>query len=427
MNIPRANESEIVRKLSFLMVLAVAALSFGFSAYGQAANPSPAAQASPAITGVIGEVKAVDAAAKQMIVRADSGVLFTVKLSDKTQYKRLAPGEKTLANATNITLADVGEGDRVWARGRVAADQKSVPALQLVVMSKADIAKKQDQERADWRRRGVLGMVASLNPASKEVTITSRTLMGTSQSVIIPITDKVMIRRYPPDTIPKFSDARPSSFEELKVGDQVRALGDKSADGTHLAAEEVVFGSFRLAGGTVTAIDAATGEVKINDLKTKQPLTVTIKSDSVLRRLPEGFGNFGGGMGPGGAGGAGGASGQGGARPPQNQAQGQRPQGGGTGGPQGAGMRMGGGTTMAEMLERLPTISINELKVGDMVVMSSIQSPDPARITAISLVTGVEPLLTMMAARQQGGGQARPAAVDLNSSFGGMFGGIGLP
>src|SRR5207245_3774528 len=130
--------------------------------------------------------------------------------------------------------------------------------------------------------------------------------------------------------------------EELKVGDQVRALGDKSADGTHLTAEEIVFGSFRLAGGTVTAIDPATGEVKINDLKTKQPLVVMIKSDSVLRRLPENFGMFGGGMGPGGAGGAGGAGGQGGARPPQNQAQSQRPQGerppgGGPGGPPGGG------------------------------------------------------------------------------------------
>ena len=91
-------------------------------------------------------------------------------------------------------------------------------------------------------------------------------------------------------------------------------------------------------------------------------------------------------------------------------------------------MRMGGGNmTMAEMLERLPTISINELKVGDVVIMSSIQGADPTRVTAISLVTGVEPLLTMMAARQQAGGPPRPAAADLNSSFGGMFGGMGLP
>jgi hypothetical protein len=81
---------------------------------------------------------------------------------------------------------------------------------------------------------------------------------------------------------------------------------------------------------------------------------------------------------------------------------------------------------MADMLDRLPVISINELKVGDTVLMSSLPGADPAQLTAISLVSGVEPLLAMMSARQQQGG-ARPQAVDLNGSFGGMFGGIGVP
>jgi len=78
------------------------------------------------------------------------------------------------------------------------------------------------------------------------------------------------------------------------------------------------------------------------------------------------------------------------------------------------------------MLERLPTISINDLKVGDTIIMSSLPGSDPTQFTAISVVTGVEPLLAMMAARPQAGGQARPQA-DLNSNFGGMFGGIGVP
>jgi co-chaperonin GroES (HSP10) len=441
----RGTKAEMFRPAFRTLAILIATTISALSGLAQTPQPSPAASV-PSFKNVIGEVKSIDGTAKQVIVRADSGTLTTVNLSEKAQYLRVAPGEKSLTNATNITLADVGEGDRVLAQGRPSADGKSLSGLRLVVMTKADIAKKHDQERADWRRRGVLGMVASVNPAAKEVTITSRTLMGTSQSVIIPITDKVMIRRYPPDSIPKFSEAKPSKFEELKAGDQVRALGDKSADGTHLTAEEVVFGSFRLVGGTVTAIDAATGEVKISDLKSKQPLTIVIKSDSVLRRFPENFGAMLGGGGPGP-----GAPPQGGAKPSQAQGQGQgqsqgqgqgqsqgqgqaaraqgsQGQGGGAGAPQGGGMRMGGGNmTMAEMLERLPTISINELKVGDMVVMSSIQGTDPTRVTAISLVTGVEPLLTMMAARQQAGGQPRPATADLNSSFGGMFGGMGLP
>lgn len=398
-------------------------LSLSFSATGQ----TPAASPAQAISGVIGEVKNIDTAANQIIVRTDSGVLATVNLSDKTQYRRMAPGAKTLENATNITLADVGQGDRVWARWRPGADQKTVPTPQLVVMSKADLAKKQEQERAEWRRRGVSGIVASLNASTQEITVSSRTMAGAPQAVIIPVTDKVMMRRYPPDTIPKYSEAKPSKFDEVKVGDQLRALGDKSTDGTHLTAEEVVFGTFKIAGGTVTAIDTATNQIKINDLQTKKPLTIILKPESVLRRFPEGGGMMLGGMGAGGGGGAGSTGSAGAQGQNQGAAQQQRPQGAGPGGPPGGGNR-GGGGNMADLLERLPIISINDLKVGDTIIMSSLQGSDPTQLTAISLVTGVQPLLTMMAARQQTGGQAgRPQGVDLNGSFGGMFGGVGAP
>src|SRR5216684_8680939 len=296
-----ASERNFVRKLSIFMLTVVAVLSLGLSAVGQTPTGSPTA---PAIVGVIGEVKNLDAASNQIIVRADSGVLYTVNLSERTKYKRSAPGAKSLENATAITLADVGSGDRVWAYGRVSEQQKTVPAQMLVVMSKADLAKKQEQERAEWRRRGISGIVASVNPSTQEITVSSRSLMGAPQAVIIPVTDKVLVRRYPPDTIPKYSEAKPSKFEEVKVGDQLRALGDKSADGTHLTAEEVLFGTFKIVGGTVTAIDAATNLIKINDLQTKKPLTILLKPDSVLRRFPENaammFG--GGGAGPGGPG-----------------------------------------------------------------------------------------------------------------------------
>src|SRR6266567_9132910 len=425
MDILQMKQGGIVRNLLILTSLMVASIGFGGAVYGQTPSASPATSA---VNGVIGEVKAIDAAAKQMVVRDDKGVIFTVNLSDKTQYKRMAPGERTMTSATDITLADVGQGDRVWARWRAGSDQKTVPSAQVVVMSKADVAKKQEQERAEWRKRGVSGIVTSVNPSTKEITVSSRSLMGTPQAVIIPITDKVLIRRYPPDTIPKYSEAKPSKFEEVKVEDQLRALGDKSADGTHLTAEEVVFGTFKVVGGTVTAIDAAANQIKINDLKTKKPITIVLKPDSVLRRWPENMpAMVGGGMGPG-AGGpakAGAGPGQG-----QPQAQGQapqRPQGAGPGAPQGGGPR-GGGMNVADMLERLPTISINEVKVGDMIIMSSLSGSDPTQFTAISLVTGVEPLLTMVAARQQtGGAQGRPQGVDLNGSFGGMFGGVGVP
>jgi hypothetical protein len=444
MNILNFSWETTVQKSAKLFVTAAILVAATSVLWAQTPTPSPAAQ----ISGVIGEVKAIDVASNQVMVRSDNGVIASVGINDKTQYKRMAPGAKTLAGATDITVGDVGPGDRIWARWRPGTDQKTVPAAQLVVMSKADLAKKQEQERAEWRRRGVSGIVASVNPSTQEITVSSRSLMGQTQNVIIPVNEKVLMRRYPPDTIPRYSEAKPSKLEEVKVGDQLRALGDKSADGTHLAAEEVVFGTFKIAGGTVTALDVANNQIKINDLQTKKPLTINIKPESVIRRLPEGggammFGGMGGPGGPGGPG-AGQASGpgagqarpqgqgapQGQAAPGQGQAaqgQGPRPQGAGPGGPQGMGMRPGGGGNMADMLERLPIISINELKVGDVILMSSLPGADPTQLTAISLVSGVEPLLQMMAARQQQGGARPGGGVDLNGSFGGMFGGVGVP
>jgi hypothetical protein len=432
----KVGKDRMLRKLTLIICSALTVIGLAAIALAQTPSASPS---TTAVSGVIGEVKAIDA--KQIIVRADSGVLSTVNISDKTQYKRMALDAKTLTNATDITLADVGQGDRVWARWRPNSDQTTVPAAQLVVMNKADLAKKQEQERAEWRSRGVSGIVSAVNPSTREITVTSRSLMGQPQTVIIPITEKVLVRRYPPDTIPKYSEAKPSKLEEVKVKDQLRALGDKSADGTHLAAEEVVFGTFIVAAGTVTAIDAANGLVKINDL-TKKPITVLIKPDSVIRRLPQNMqmmlGNIAGGAGA--AGGPGGQQPGGASGRPQGQSgQTQTAQGSGAAGPGGEGQRQGGGPggqgggrglngNMADMLDRLPTITINDLKVGDTVLMSSLPGADPTQLTAISLVSGAETLLAMAAQRQQqGGGQARPQGVDLNGSFGGMFGGIGGP
>ncbi|MGH9932554.1 MAG: hypothetical protein ACREA9_25400 [Pyrinomonadaceae bacterium] len=414
-------------KAPFLAIaLVLVGVLAGSSARAQTTSTAASAAAQkagdPGITpnGAIGEVKMIDNAGKQLIVKTDAGSLVTVALSDKTVYMRLAPGEKTLTNATKIAFSDVGEGDRVWARGKVADDQKSVPASALIVMNKVDIAKKQEAERADWKKRGVLGIITVLKPETKEITISSRTMAG-PQSLIIPVSDKVELRRYAPDSI-KFADAKVAAFDELKVGDQLRALGERNTEGTMFTAEKVVTGSFKTVAGVITAIDVATGEVKINDLQTKQPLTIVVKQDAVLRKFPT-ANEMGGLMMMGRPGGGGGTGGQ---TPPAGQGGGQ---GAGPGGGQGPGQgpgRGGGGMNMQDMLERLPTINIADVKVGDTIIVSSTKGADPTRLTAISLVSGADTLLNLLAARQQQpGGQTAPnPAAGLGS---GIQFGIGLP
>ena len=381
-------------------------------------NSSALAQADPSIAAkhAIGEVKSIDAAAKQIKIKTDAGSEVLVSINDKTTYKKLAPGEQTLTNATDVTIADLAEGDRIMARGNVAEDRKSVPATMVIVMTKGDLAKKQEAERAEWRRRGILGVITALKPETNEITISNRTMAGT-QTVVIPVTDKTEMFRYAPDSI-KFGDAKPSKFNELKVGDQLRALGDRTEDPLRFNAQKVVTGSFRTVGGVVTAIDPATGEIKINELEKKTPLTIVIKQDAVMRRFPtEMAGLMGGGRGPGGPGGA--PAPQGGQGQPAARPQG----GGGPGGPGGGPGR--GGFNINDMLERLPTIAIADVKVGDTIIVSSTQGVDPTRLTAISLVSGADRLLAMLAPRPQPGQSTPNPAAGLGSS--GISFGIGLP
>jgi hypothetical protein len=404
-------------KAQFLSIALV--LAGVFAGSGAQAQTTPAAGSTaapqtgdPSISPnrALGEVKVKDAAGKQLIIKTDAGSLVTVVLNDATSYMRVAPGETTLTNATKITFADVAEGDRVLALGKVSEDQKLVPARNLVVMTKADIAKKQEAERAEWKKRGVLGIITALKPETKEITISSRTMAG-PQALIIPISEKVELRRYAPDSI-KFADASVAKFDDLKVGDQLRALGERNPEGTAFTAEKVVTGSFKTVGGVVTAIDPGTGEVKINDLQTKQPLTIVVKHDAVLRKFPPAS-EMGGMMMMGRPGG--GAGGQSAAGPGAGQGSGQGGQGG-----------RGGGLNMQDMLERLPTIAIADVKVGDTIIVSSTKGADPARLTAISLITGADTLLNMLAARQQQSGG--PATPNPSAGLGGgiQFG-IGLP
>jgi hypothetical protein len=78
------------------------------------------------------------------------------------------------------------------------------------------------------------------------------------------------------------------------------------------------------------------------------------------------------------------------------------------------------------MLERLPVVTLAEVKPGEMIVVSSTKGADPTRLTAVSLLAGAEPLLAMIAARQpqQTAGAPNPAGGLGNS---GIQFGIGLP
>jgi Cu/Ag efflux protein CusF len=300
---------------------------------------------------VIGVVTSIDPAARQITIKTDAGAEARIALEESASYLRVPPGEKDLKNAAKISLSDIGVGDRVLARGS-----------QVIVMSKAELAKKHDADRAEWQRRGVSGVITAINPENKEITISVRTREG-SKALVVPASGAVDIRRYAPDSV-RFADARPSTFAELKTGDQVRALGTKSDDGSRLTPEFLVSGTFRNVAATVVSVDAAEKLLKVTDLDTKKPLTVGISTDSNLRKLQPMVANM----------------------------LAMRLNGG----------QAGGGGDVEQMLNRQPALDLAELKPGDALIIASTAGADPNRITAITLLAGVEPILTSAPKGRQG-------------------------
>jgi hypothetical protein len=337
---------------------------------------------------------------------------------------RAAKGAITPADMTKITLSGVAVGNRLVVLGKVSDDQKTVTARVVIVATKEDIAQKHELDRAQWQRRGILGTVTAINPATKEITVSAVTPEGVKPLVVDAAGEKVLFRRYAPDSV-KFADARTSTFAEVKIGDRLRALGERSADGARFTPEEVVSGSFRQLIGTVTAVDAATNQIKIKTQDNKA-LTIVVNADSNLRRLPPQMAQFMARRAGGGANGEGrpAAAGNEGDRPQTPPgAEGRR---GGVIGSGGGGQRrmMGGGFDPQEMLERMPQTTLAELKAGDMIIVSSTSGADPTRLTAIALVAGVDALINAMPA-----GSARPniqGGQDLGLP-GGIDLGIGLP
>ena len=85
----------------------------------------------------------------------------------------------------------------------------------------------------------------------------------------------------------------------------------------------------------------------------------------------------------------------------------------------------GGGMNIQDMIERLPVIAVADVKVGDTIIVSSTKGADPTRLTAISLISGADTLLTMLAARQQQ--TSSPGAPNPAGGLGAVQFGIGLP
>jgi hypothetical protein len=260
-------------------------------------------------------------------------------------------------------------GDRVYVTVNPGTNQ----ARRILVMAAAEIARKNEGDRQDWLARGVAGIVTG--KIANSIALRSQA-MGTENLTTVEIDSRTIFRRYSPDSV-KFSDARLSSLAEVMPGDQMRARGIKTGDAKTLKAEEVVFGTFQTRAGSIASVDAAAREITITEMGTNQRLTIRVTGDSQVKAMPD----FGALMGGG-------------------------PPGPMPGGP--------GRADFSQMLEHMPAASLEELKPGSTIIVSSTKGQAEGKITAIMLLANADMLIRMASLRS---GQGRPAGRGPNAGL----------
>lgn len=332
----------------------------------------------------------------QLTLHTDAGPLLTVSLPEGISVLRVPPGAKSLKESTKITVSDISMGDRVLIVGPVSPNGKSVTAKMVIVMSKTDLAKAREAERLQWEEHGIAGVVKAVNPSTKQITLavpnTPPTPGNLTHSVVIQLAPNASLLRYAPDSV-EFSDAKPAPLAEIKVGDQMRALGTKSPDATHFTAQKVVSGTFRNIGATVISVDASQKTITVKNLATGKPVLVRTNADSKLHELtPEvadTIAKFNAGPPEKGAEGTQAAN-KGHERPREEAFRGKGMPGkpGAKGGM--PGLRSG---NFDQMLQKMPALSFSELKPGEPLIVVSTEGAQPNQVTAIAVLSGVEPIL----------------------------------
>jgi hypothetical protein len=244
------------KRILRLVICVLAGSLFTFGAMLAQDRPAEGQQGSAgAAARNVGAVKSITG--KTLVLKTDAGPEITISLLDGTRIMRLAPGQTDLKNATPMTLPELQVGDRMLVRGR-SGDNGTIAATTIVVMKQADVAQKQQHERNDWQKRGIGGIVSAIDPAAGAITVS----VTPTLSVVVKTAKDTGFLRYAPTSV-KFSEAQKGTMDQIKTGDQLRARGNRNADGKELAAEEVISGTFRNIDGALSSIAAASKIITI--------------------------------------------------------------------------------------------------------------------------------------------------------------------
>ncbi|MGE5055845.1 MAG: DUF5666 domain-containing protein [Acidobacteriota bacterium] len=379
------------RSAAIAVILAVFVLCAGISTL----CPLKARAQATTIAKGIGRIKTINGGTITLSPTSGSDIAVTVQ--PNARILRLTPGEKDLKNATPLQLQDLQVGDTIRVRGAGSEDGKTISALEVIVITSSAVAAVTDQVRQDWQKRGVGGMVDSVDTATATIHI-SVPRMGAKREVAVQTSKNTLIRRYAADSA-RPENAKTATIAQIRVGDQLRARGNRNADGSKLDAEEIYVGFFPQFSGIVKSVDANAGTLSVQDLSSKKTVEVRITPESRLHKVPaeiaHAFATSLKSMVPQALGGAPTSTGAKESPMPAGSAAGSAS----PNGPMAQGSRAGGmhgaGRDLQQIIARLPSGSLQDMNLqkGDAVVILATEGASSSLKTVITLLSGVEPIL----------------------------------
>ncbi len=254
-----------LRSLARWLFVAVLALGCTATLYAQATSHQS------------GTVKSTSS--DSFVLTTAGGQDVTVAVPSAAKVLIVAPGSKDLSSATSGSISDVQVGDRALVTGSAGDSASTLNAARVILMKSTAIAETHAAEEEAWTRGGG-GIVRSVDAAAGTIVISSGL-----HNVTVTTTPATIVRRYSGSSV-RFEDAVKSDVASIQPGDQLRVRGTRSADGSTIAADEIVSGTFKHYSGLLTAVDAGAGTVTLKDLATKKVVTVAVTPNSDVRRLP---------------------------------------------------------------------------------------------------------------------------------------------
>ena len=301
-----------------------------------------------------------------LVLKTDKNITVTVLLQKDASILRIAPKQINLDNAHPFELKNIQVGDRVLVHGTAGDHPNVIMAFRAIVIKEADLAEKQQQERDEWQKHGVGGLVRSADLVNKTIVLSG----PLGHTTTVQTSTETRFLRYAGNS-EYFSDAREGTFDQIRSGDQVRVLGTINIDTNTVVAKQIVSGSFRNIAGVILVIDGACEVLTVRDLISKRDIMVNLSETTQLRRLPDYV--------------ASGLASLAVAATGSKSATGDDKQ---------SAPPAHGVPELARILGHAPVISCTGLHKGDALMIVGTVAEDSSKTNAITILSGVEPILS---------------------------------